>query len=118
MTATHAEAFTASNPPVFAQRPALHCARRVLVDHHRAVAGYQGVPRARTLAPVGMPVGIGLGEPEPEGEAAQLIKPTFVRCNCHELAEGELDWLDPETTVLEIIELAEPGTEASAFDLE
>ncbi len=114
MTATHAEAIAAPSP-VFNQRPGLHCARRILVDSHRAVAGYQGVPRARTLAPVGQSGGNGIAQPE--ADAAKLIKPTFVRCNCQELAEGELDWLDPETTVLEIIELAEPGSEAGAFDL-
>lgn len=98
------------------RRQPLRCARRVAVDNSRTVAAYQGVPRAKSVAPFGFQA-LGSERDEADEADSKLIKPTFVRCTCQELAEGELDWLDPESTVLEIEELAEPAPDVSPFDL-
>lgn len=110
------------SPPSIAsesrRREPPHCARRFVVDTSRSVVGYQGVPRASTLSPVGRAGPEAMRSGGEEGEAPiALVKPTFVRCTCEELATGELDWLDAGTTVLEVIQFAELGSDGSALDL-
>ncbi len=85
--------------------------RRVVVDHHRAVAGYQLTVSARTPLP-----DTGDESSDAEPRETRLVKPTFVRCTCQELAQGELDWLDPGTVVLQIQESVSPGKEAVPLD--
>ncbi|WP_082755084.1 EAL and HDOD domain-containing protein [Variovorax sp. PAMC 28711] len=88
-------------------------ARRVVVDHHRAVAGYQLAPSLRGPKPTDAD---GVADEDPTEDESRLLKPTFVRCTCQELAEGELDWLDPDTVVLQIQESAAPGKPAVPLD--
>ena len=69
-------------------------ARRLIVDERCAVAGYQLVPSGRaSSAPA---------DAAPAGTPPDLVKPTFVRCTCRELADGQMDRLDPKRVVLEI----------------
>ncbi|MDO9353450.1 MAG: hypothetical protein Q7T55_07135, partial [Solirubrobacteraceae bacterium] len=90
-------------------------ARRVVVDEHRAVAGYQLSPSGRGTQPTpAAPMDHG-ADIAPDDET-RLTKPTFVRCTCQDLADGELDWLDPHSVVLEIHEDAGPGAEPSPLD--
>lgn len=84
-------------------------ARRVVVDQHRAVAGYQLAPATWGPHPAAN------NDVAPD-EETRLTKPTFVRCTCQDLADGELDWLDPHTVVLQIHETAAPGEEAVPLD--
>ncbi|RYY97400.1 MAG: HDOD domain-containing protein, partial [Comamonadaceae bacterium] len=88
-------------------------ARRIVVDQHRTLAGYQLAPSARAPQPAARPdtahdIGV--------DDETRLTKPTFVRCTCQDLADGELDWLDPHTVVLQIHETAAPGAEAVPLD--
>lgn len=88
-------------------------ARRVVVDQHRTLAGYQLAPSARTPQPAArtdMAHDVGVDD------ETRLTKPTFVRCTCRDLADGELDWLDPHTVVLQVHETAAPGAEAVPLD--
>ena len=90
-------------------------ARRVVVDEHRAVAGYQLAPSGRGPQPTPMASPGADHEIAPD-EETRLTKPTFVRCTCQDLADGELDWLDPHCVVLEVHEGGAPGSEPSPLD--
>ena len=77
--------------------------RRILVDEKRAVAGYQLAASDGGLRPMSARV----ADPDADDDATELprlVRPTFVRCTCQELADGELDWLDPHAVVLEVHE--------------
>ncbi|VWX62472.1 conserved hypothetical protein [Burkholderiales bacterium 8X] len=81
---------------------------RVLVDARRSVVGYRMAGKARfDPAP---PVSPGLpAEPvavDADEPARELHKPTFVRCTIADLRQGQLEQLDPRTSVLEIRESA------------
>ena len=90
-------------------------ARRVIVDERAAVAGYQLVPSAKaTQNAVACLADAGAGT-SPHGSAS-LAKPTFVRCNCRDLLDGQLDRLDPNSVVLEIRDAGEGDAEGRAQD--
>lgn len=85
--------------------------RRVMVDAHRRIAGYQavalrGVPAQRLADP-------SLREPAP-GAAASLRSPTFLTCTCDDLAGPALDALDPEHVVIQVTN----GGASVGFDAE
>ena len=83
-------------------------ARRMIVDERCAVAGYQLVPSAKAAKAVAGALADASASASP-GRSTSLAKPTFVRCTCRELLNGQLDKLDPKNVVLEIRDDAAEG---------
>ena len=81
--------------------PAPSMARRMLVDEKRVVSGYQLVPSEATPKTAGACFD-DAGTAKSAESATRLAKPTFIRCTCRDLMNGQLDRLDPKTVVLEI----------------
>ncbi|MBO9643469.1 MAG: HDOD domain-containing protein [Pseudacidovorax sp.] len=78
-------------------RPSL--GRRVIVDAHRRLGGYQAVPlRGRPSERLMDP---SLRESH-DGSMPALKSPTFLACSCDDIAAGALDGLDTEHVVLQI----------------
>lgn len=90
-------------------------ARRMLVDERRVVSGYQLVPSEATSQTAGACFD-DAGTAKSADSATRLAKPTFIRCTCRDLLNGQLDRLDPKTVVLEIRDNAAGDTDGSGLD--
>ena len=95
--------------------PAPPMARRMLVDEKRVVSGYQLVPSKATPNISGACFDDAGMAKSGEG-ATRLAKPTFIRCTCRDLMNGQLDKLDPKTVVLEIRDGAEGSLGGDGLD--
>lgn len=99
----------------FVPVPSPPMARRMLVDEKRVVSGYQLVPSKATPNIAGACFDDAGTAKSGEG-ATRLAKPTFIRCTCRDLMNGQLDKLDPKTVVLEIRDGAEGSLGGDGLD--
>lgn len=102
-------------PNDFESAPSPPMARRMLVDEKRVVSGYQLVTSGATSKTAGACFD-DAGTAKSADSATRLAKPTFIRCTCRDLMNGQLDKLDPKTVVLEIRDNAAADSEGGGLD--